>query len=322
MRFGVLSTAKIARESLVPAIAASEHTVAAVASRDAGRARSFARAFDIPDAYGSYDDLLESDVDAVYNPLPNGLHGEWTKRAADAGLHVLCEKPLTADAAEAESVIERCRERGVTLMEAFMYRYHPRTERALSLAAELTGVHSIEASFKFRLEDTDDVRLDSSLAGGATMDVGCYPVSFARAVLGEPDRVYANAHDSRGSGVDTHLMGLFEYDDGSMAHVAGSFDAPETQRYRVEAENGWLAADPAFNVPADEPAVLEYEMDGERETERFDPVDQYRLQVEHFARCVERGEEPRTGPTDALANMRALDALYESADAGEPIPLD
>jgi len=330
MRFGIISTADIARTALVPAVQKSEHTVAAIASRDESRAQEVADDLGIPHAYGSYEALLESDeIDAVYNPLPNGLHGEWTKRAADAGLHVLSEKPLTADADEAEDVVEHCRDAGVTLMEGFMYRYHPRTERAAELVdEELSGVHSVNASFKFRLDREEDVRLDPDLAGGALMDVGCYAVSAARLFLGEPDRVYAHQRDSRGSGVDTDLMGILEYDDGgdhadgAMAHIDGSFDAPEVQRYRVEAENGWVEARPAFNVAADAPATLEYEIDGERGSEEFEPVDQYEAEVEAFADCVDRGVEPPTGGDEAIANMRVIDALHESAARGAPVDVE
>ena len=321
MRFGIIGTAAIARSALIPAIGRTEHTVAAVASRDASRARATADEFDVPRAYGSYEALLAApDIDAVYNPLPNGLHAAWTKRAADEGLHVLCEKPLAADADEAASVVDHCDDAGVTLMEGFMYRYHPRTERAAELVAEaLDGVHTVTASFKFRLDDPDDVRLDPELAGGALMDVGCYAVSAARLFLGEPDRVYARSRDSRGAGVDTDLMGILEYDDGAMAHVDGSFDAPEIQRYRVEAQNGWVEAGPAFNVAADAPATLSYAIDGRETTERFEPVDQYAEQVTAFANCVDSGAEPRTGGREAIANMRVIDALYDSAERGVPV---
>ncbi|MFB6250094.1 MAG: Gfo/Idh/MocA family protein [Halobellus sp.] len=325
MRFGIIGTADIARKALLPAVQQSEHSVGAIASRDESRATEVAAEFGIPRSYGSYEELLGDDeIDAVYNPLPNGLHAEWTKRAADEGLDVLCEKPLAADAAEAESVVQHCRDAGVTLMEAFMYRYHPRIERAVELVREeLDGIHSVNASFKFPLmEDPDDVRLDPNLAGGALMDVGCYSVSAARLFLGEPDRVYAYEHDSRDAGVDTTLMGILEYEDGRMAHVDGAFDAPEVQRCRVEAENGWVELDPAFNVPADEPATLEYEIDGRHGHERFEPLDQYRAEVEAFAECVESGAKPQTGGAEAVANMRVIDALYESTSRGEPVDVE
>ena len=325
MEFGILSTAGIARNSVVPAIRESEATVGAIASRDADRAASVADDFSIPRSYGSYDALLDdSGIDAVYIPLPNGLHAEWTKRAADAGLDVLCEKPLTVDAAEAHEVVDHCERRDVTLMEAFMYQFHPRTERAIELADErLDDIRSVSASFKFPLVDApDDIRLNPDLAGGSLMDVGAYAVSAARQFLGQPGRVYAHIHDSRDSGVDTEVTGILEYDDGSSARVASGFDTQTVQRYRVEAANGWTEVENAFSPPSDDPAELDYMIDGVRGTERFEPVDQYRLQIDHFVDCVESRAQPRTGGTEAIENMAVIDALYRSADSGEPTTVD
>jgi D-xylose 1-dehydrogenase (NADP+, D-xylono-1,5-lactone-forming) len=320
MEFGIIGTAGIARKSVLPAIDASEHAVGAAASRDLERARTFADEFDIPRRYGSYEELLEDGgIDAVYVPLPNAAHAEWTKRAADAGLDVLCEKPLAVDADQARDVAAHCEDRGVTLMEAFMYRYHPRTERAIELSrTELEDVRSVSAAFKFPLfGDPDNVRLDPDLAGGSLMDVGCYAVSAARQFLGEPDRVYAHTHDSRGAGVDTELAGVLEYDDGASARIASGFDTQKVQRYRVEAANGWLEVADAFDAPLEEPLELEYRIDGRHAVETFDPTDHYRLQVERFADCVESGTRPRTDADEAIANMRVIDGLYESAERGE-----
>ncbi|MDB2262590.1 Gfo/Idh/MocA family oxidoreductase [Halorubrum ezzemoulense] len=324
LEFGVLGTAGIADKAVVPAIAASDHAVGAVASRDADRAASFAARHSIPRSYGTYEALLDDDaIDAVYVPLPNGLHGEWTKRAADAGLAVLCEKPLAADAAEARAVADHCDRRGVTLMEAFMYRYHPRTERAVELAAtELDDVRTVTATFRFPLSDRpNDVRLDPELAGGSLMDVGCYPVSLARTVLGAPDRAYAHTGDTRDAGVDTELAGVLAYGDGRSARVASGFDTRHVERYRVDATNGWVAVENAFDAPADERLELEYEIDGRRGVETFPAVDQYRLQVEHFADRVAGDATPVTDGASAVANMRILDALSESAANGSPIDL-
>ncbi|ELY53887.1 oxidoreductase domain-containing protein [Natronococcus amylolyticus DSM 10524] len=320
MEFGIIGTAGIARKSVLPAIDASEHAVGAVASRDLERARAFADEFDIPRSYGAYGELLEDGgIDAVYIPLPNTAHAEWTIRAADAGLDVLCEKPLAVDADQARDVAARCEDRGVTLMEAFMYRYHPRTERAIELAREeLADVRSVSAAFKFPLfGDPDNVRLDPDLAGGSLMDVGCYAVSAARQFLGEPDRVYAHTHDSRAVGVDTELAGILEYHDGASARIASGFDTQKVQRCRVEAANGWLEVEDAFDAPLEEPLELEYRIDGRHAVETFDPVDHYRLQVERFADYVESGARPRTDADEAVANMRVIDALYESAERGE-----
>ncbi|MFC7323369.1 Gfo/Idh/MocA family protein [Halorubrum rutilum] len=319
LTFGVLSTAGIARDAVIPAIAASDHAVGAVASRDPDRAAAFAEAQSIPRNYGSYEALLDDGgLDAVYVPLPNGLHAEWTTRAADAGFHVLCEKPLAVDAAEAREVTERCEDRGVTLMEGFMYRYHPRTERVLELVErELDDVRTVTSTFRFPLYGRpDDVRLDPALAGGSLMDVGCYPVSLARTVLGEPERAYAHASDTRDAGVDTELAGVLEYADGRSARVASGFDTQLVQRYRIDATNGWIEVERAFDAPADEPVELTYEVDGRRGVETFDPVDQYRLQVEHFADRIADGTAPLTDGAEAIANMRVVDALAESAAEG------
>ncbi|PSQ66831.1 MAG: glucose-fructose oxidoreductase [Halobacteriales archaeon SW_9_67_24] len=322
MRFGVLGTANIGQVAVCPAIRESEHEVLAVASRDEERARAFADECDIPRAYGSYEALLaDDDIEAVYNPLPNARHAEWTKRAADAGRHVLCEKPLTVDASEARELGDYCDERGVTLMEAFMYRYHPRTERAVEVVREeLDDIRFVKSSFQFPLPHrAGDIRLDPDLAGGSLMDVGCYAVTAARLFLGEPDRAYASVTDSRDCGVDTQLTGLLEYSDGATAEVSCSFDTQDTQFYRVEAENGWLEADPAF-VPRDgDQATLRYAVDGREVTERFSEVDQYRRQVEHFVGCIHDDRRPRTDAHEAERMMAVIDALAESADRGTPI---
>ncbi|WP_435332580.1 Gfo/Idh/MocA family protein [Haloarchaeobius sp. TZWWS8] len=324
MRFGVLSTANIGLKSVLPAIRGSEHDLVAIASRNGDRASEVAEAYDIPQAYGSYENLLaEASIDAVYIPLPNALHAEWTKRAADEGLHVLCEKPLAVDAAEARELGEYCDDADVTLMEAFMYRFHPRTERAVEVVREeLDVVRGASATFQFPLRGRpDDIRLDPDLAGGSLMDVGCYAVSAIRTLLGEPERIYARTLDTRDCGVDTHLAGTLEYRNAT-AQVSCSFDTQTVQRYRIEAEDGWLEVHDAFNPANPDDVTLEYSVDGRTVTETFDEVDQYRLQVEHFAECVERGESPRTDADEAEANMRVIDALYESADSGKTVRLD
>lgn len=320
MDFGVLSTAGIAQKAFLPGIEPTEHEVTAIASRDRERARELADEYGIDECYEGYGDLVdESGVDAVYIPLPNAMHAEWTKRAADAGIDVLCEKPLTVDAAEAREVVDYCDERDVTLMEAFMYLYHPRTERALEIVREeLEAIRSVAASFKFGLfGDPDNVRLSPDLAGGSLMDVGCYPVSLVRQVLGEPDSAYAYTNDSKDAGVDTELAAILEY-DGASARIASGFDTTHIQRYRIEASNGWLEVEDAFN-PSSGPMELEYEVDGRHAVETFDPVDQYRLEIEHFAECAESGRQPRTDGNEAIANMEVIDAIYESADGDRAV---
>ena len=324
MQFGVISTANIGVKAVVPAIGRSVHAVAAIASRDEARASEAAADLGIERSYGSYEALLaDDDLDAVYVPLPNGLHAEWTKRAADAGLHVLCEKPLAVDAAEARELAAYCEDAGVTLMEAFMYRYHPRTRRAREVVErELEDVRGAFATFQFPLRDRpEDIRLDPELAGGSLMDVGCYAVNVTRTLLGEPSAVTARTVDSRDCGVDTHVAAGLEY-DGATAQVSASFDTQDVQRYRVEAENGWLEAPADAFVPRGDEAELRYAVDGREVVETFDAGDQYRLQVEHFADRVAAGGRPETDGAEAAANMAVIDAIYEAADRGARVELD
>ena len=324
MRFGIISTADIGTEDVVPGIQASEHEAAAIASRDGDRAESVAADLGIERSYGSYEDLLaDESLDAVYNPLPNAFHAEWARAAADAGLHVLCEKPLTPTADEAADLFDYCERRGVTLMEGFMYTYHPRTVRALEIVdEELDDVRHVESTFTFAMGDrTDDIRLDPELAGGALMDVGCYAVSAVRGFLGEPERAYAHAADTYDAGVDSQLAGMLEYDDGVTAHVTGGFDTAFAHEYRVLAANGWLKCEAAFDVGPDQNVSLTWVVDGEERTETFDGIDHYRLEVEDFADAVEAGRSPRVDRTETVRNMRAIDALYESAERGEPVDL-
>jgi xylose dehydrogenase (NAD/NADP) len=325
MRFGIISTADIGLESVVPAILDSDHEVAAIASRDGEAAAAAADRFGIESAFEGYETMFEeADIDAVYNPLPNGLHGEWTKRAADHGLHVLCEKPLTGSAAETEAVFDHCEDRGVTLMEGFMYRFHPLTERAAEVVSEELGeVRAVTAAFTFRMPDgAEDIRLDPELDGGSVYDVGTYAISAARLFLGEPDAVYATTHDGRDSGVETEMAGVLQYDSGASARIQSGFETPLTQYYRVETTDGWLRAEPTFDVDVEGETSLTYGVDGREVTETFEPADHYRLEVEHFAECVERGETPRIDRAESLNQARVIDAVYESAERGEPVALD
>ncbi|WP_248516699.1 Gfo/Idh/MocA family protein [Salinarchaeum laminariae] len=321
MDFGVISTAAIGTEDVIPGIQKSEHSVAAIASRDEQTARTVADDLGIERAYGSYEALLADEgIDAVYNPLPNALHAEWTRRAADHGLHVLCEKPLAVDEMEATDLFDYCEDAGVTLMEAFMYRFHPRTIRAREIVEmELGEIRSATASFTFNMRwpgHEDDIRLEPELAGGSLMDVGCYAVSAIRGFLGEPERVYASAADTRDSGVDTQLSGILEYGDGVTGRVHCGFDSPNVERYRVEAVDGWLEARTAFGPEADESVGLTWSVEGRTVTETFDPVDHYRLEADGFAASIERKEGPLVDREETLGNARVLDALARSAERG------
>jgi predicted dehydrogenase len=325
MRFGVISTADIGVESFIPALDGSDHEVAAIASRDGARAEAVASDLGIPTAHDSYDALLADDgVDAVYIPLPNGLHAEWIHAAADAGKHVLCEKPMTGSAPETQAAFDHCEEQGVTLMEAFMYRFHPLTERAAEVVEEELGeVRSVTSTFTFRMPDgAEDIRIDPDLEGGSVYDVGTYAINAARLFLGEPDRVYAATDDARGCGVDTEMGAVLEYDDGPTARVRSGFETPLTQYYRVQTTDGWLRAEPTFDVDVGGQTSLTYSVDGREVTETFDPADHYRLEAEHFADCVAAGETPRLDRAESVNHAAVLDAVLESGETGEPVEPD
>ena len=328
-RWGILSTANIAKKRFIPGVrAGSEGTVVAIASRDADRARAAASELAIPRAHGSYEALLaDSEVDGVYIALPNSLHAEWTIAAARAGKHVLCEKPLARRAAVVERMVAACREAGVLLMEAFMWRHHPQHARVKELVAAGTiGEPSIvRGTFGWAMTPerraSGDVRLRADLEGGALMDVGCYPLNAARFLFeAEPVEVVALQRVDPEHGVDTAFAAAIRFPGGRLAVIDTSFDVLRTFRYEVAGPLGSIVAERAFQ-PADEPAPIRILRDGEEDVELVPGADPYAREADHFARSVRAG---RLLPPaeDGLAQARAIEALYRSAESGASVPLD
>ncbi len=325
LRWGILSTANIGRAAVIPAIHASTTgEVVAVASRDSERAREFAEANAIPEHFGSYQGLLDSDtIDAVYIPLPNSLHKEWAIRSAAAGKHVLCEKPLGLTAAECEAMDAAARDAGVTLMEAFMYRFHPRTERVIELlrAGAIGSLRSIQASFSFRLTQPDNIRLSRELGGGSLMDVGCYCVNVSRTLAGaEPMQVQAFASWAE-SGVDEQMAGTLKFADGLTAQLDCALTLERRERYVAAGTEGYLDVEAAFLPGTDDAEIAEHRGRGSMTTHTIAGADEYQLMVEHFADCVSNGAALRYPASEAAANMRVIEALYRSAREGG-IPVD
>jgi len=319
VRWGILGTAAIA-ESLAEGIRLSSNSrLSAIASRDAAKSKAWAERFDVPLAFGSYDELLHSgEVDAVYIPLPNSLHAEWTIRALEAGLPVLCEKPLTASAAEAREVL-RARDRtGLPVAEAFMYRYHPMYDRVLERVrggaiGEVIGVHGV---FSFMLDDPKSIVASSELAGGALLDVGCYPVNLARLVAGcEPARACAMM---RAGTVDNTLIGLLEFPNGLLAQIECSIECFERVRAEITGTKGSIVLESPWN-PGNRRA--EFILCREGATERIETpgANRFHLEVEDFANAVLTGAAPRWPIEDAVANMAALDALIAAARTGAAV---
>jgi xylose dehydrogenase (NAD/NADP) len=297
----VLGAARIADTAVIPAIAASRNGwLVSIASRDPERAQELATRHSFARVAATYDAILEDrEVDAVYIPLVNTLHREWTLRALAAGKHVLCEKPLAMNAAEAEEMAGAAQHEGVHLMEAFMYRFHPR------IRAFVEGVHDplyVQARFGFALDAPLDYRLQASLGGGALLDVGCYTVDVTRWILGEPDEVFAKSKRgaSGDDAVDMTVTALLHFSSGATASTWASFESPEEQGLMV------VDHDRAQSI--------------ERPFSPRDADNPYQLMVESFADSVFEDRPVAILPSESVANMKVLDRIREAADGGAVRP--
>jgi predicted dehydrogenase len=316
----VLGTANIGRAAVNPAIQASSNaTLVAIASRDEDRARAFAKAHAIPKAYGSYEALLDDEgVDAVYIPLPNSMHREWTIRAAEAGKHILCEKPLALDASECQEMDAAAQEAGVKLLEAFMYRFHPRTQRVIEMVrrGDIGELKAIRSAFTFRLRSSDNIRLAPELGGGALMDVGCYCVNVSRTIAGEePEAVHAIAQWTD-RGVDDFLAGMLRVPSGAVAHFDCALTMERCESYEVAGTEGYLQVPASFLPGKDDVEIHEVRGSQDSRSHTIGGDDEYRSMIEHFSDCILNDHEPRYPASEAAANMRVIGALYRSARAG------
>jgi predicted dehydrogenase len=317
VRIGTLGAARITPAALVkPARNSGEAQLVAVAARDRSRAQAFASKHGIPTVHDSYRTLLaDPTIDAIYNPLPNGLHAEWTIAALEAGKHVLCEKPFTANAKEAEDVAAVASRTGLVVMEAFHYRYHPLAARMREIVAggELGTIRRVDTALCFPLPRFSDIRYRYDLAGGATMDVGTYTVHMAR-LLGreEPEVVSADAK-LRTADIDRAMRAELVFPSGHTGRVTCSmWSSRVVQTHaRVTGDRGELRV-----INPTSPQLwhrMRIEADGNRRTERFTRRPTYEFQLDAFCAAVLRGEPTLTPPADSIANMRVLDAIYVAA---------
>lgn len=316
VRWGLLSTARI-NEAILKGARQSERTdVVAVASRDQARADDYARERGLERAYGSYEELLaDDDIEVVYNSLPNSLHVEWSVRALEAGKHVLCEKPMDRRVEAVERAFDTAERVDRLLMEAFMYRHHPQTRKAVELVRDgaIGELRQLRSLFSFTLADEADVRMLPELDGGALMDLGCYCISMQRMLAGEPQRVFG-LQRTGGSGVDVGFTGLLEFPGDVFGEFHCGFDLPEGSGLEAIGSSGKLfVADP---VRCRDPHV---EVNGERIA--VEDVDRYYLQVENFSAAVRGEAEPLLGRDDALGQVRVIEALYRSAASGVAVSL-
>lgn len=325
LRFGLLGAARIARNQFLPGIRDSQHgEVVAIASRDTRRAEAFATEFQIPRVHDSYAAVLnDPDVDAVYVPLPNSLHETWTLDAARAGKHVLCEKPLSATADGAQRMADACRDAGVLLMEAFMWRHHPQNQRVRELIRDgVVGTPAvIRSSFTFVVSDRTNVRLQQDLEGGSLMDVGCYGVNMARWFFeSEPElAVGQQALDPRHN-VDTSFAALLQFSDDRMAIIDSSFVTAARNTYTVEGAQGRIHVERAYRPDADPGRIVIVRPGQSDRVEEIPPANQFALEIDHFAASVEAGRLLAPAE-DGVAQARIIEALYTSARTNTTIAL-
>ncbi len=322
VRWGILSTAGIARQKVIPGIQKADRCrVVAIASRDAARATEVARAAGIPTAHSSYEALLaDPSVDAVYLPLPNHLHARWAIAAARAGKHVLCEKPLALTSADAERMVAVAEAAGVRLMEAFMYRLHPSwvAVRDLVESGRIGRLVAVQSWFSYFNDDPANIRNVREFGGGALYDVGCYCVNLSRMLFGsEPTRVEASMLRDPASGVDVVTSGLLEFPDGSATFTC-SIRAEDDQRVHIYGTEGRISIEIPFNIPPDRPSRVYLTHGGAppvnpaTQTFTFDTADPYSVEASAFATAILDGGPTPVPPQDAVANLRVVERLLRS----------
>jgi predicted dehydrogenase len=316
VRIGCLGAARIAPGALVkPAQKSAGAVVAGVAARDPTKAEAFAARHSIPKVYRSYPELVEAaDLDAVYVPLPNGLHAQWTLAALAAGKHVLCEKPFTANAAEAERVAEAAARSERVVMEAFHWRYHPLAHRLIDIvqSGELGRIRRIEAAFLFPLPKWSDIRWQLDLAGGSLMDIGCYAIHIVRTLAGAEPEVLRAVSKPRSPGVDRWTRAELGFADGRTGQVTAGMWAGSVFRAhaRVTGERAVLSV---INPLSPHMFNLVTVRGSGTRRERVPGRPTYEYQLEAFVSAITQGEPVLTGPSDSVANMRIIDAIYRAA---------
>jgi predicted dehydrogenase len=317
VRWGVLGAAKIALTKVIPAMQKGELCqIAAIASRDLTKAEDAARSFAIPKAYGSYEELIaDHEIDAIYNPLPNHLHLPWTKRAAEAGKHVLCEKPIGMNAEEARELIDVRARTGVRIAEAFMVRVHPQWLRARQAIrhGEIGDLRMVQGFFCYNNQDPKNIRNIPEFGGGGVMDIGCYPITMSRFLFDtEPRRILALIETDPDMGTDRLTSALLDFPAGQATFTC-STQLASYQRLIAFGTKGRIEVEVPFNPAPDQPAKIL--INGQEEV--FPLCDQYTLQGDAFARAIRDNTEVPVTLEDSLANMQAIDAVFRSGASGK-----
>jgi D-xylose 1-dehydrogenase (NADP+, D-xylono-1,5-lactone-forming) len=322
LRWGILSTARIKRAVIPPIKSSSRHELSAIASRDLENARAEAREWDIPQFYGSYEALLEDpEIDVIYNPLPNSMHAEWTIKACQAGKHVLCEKPLALTLDEVDAMDAAARQAGVIVAEAFMYRHHKQTLRVKELVegGSVGRLSLVRGAFSFNIGSPSDVRLSADLGGGSVWDIGCYPISYSRFVIGsEPLEVFG-WQQTGASGVEETFAGQMRFSGDVFVQFDSSFRAPERSFMEFVGTEGVLYVTNPFKPGKHETLILE--SDGQAQKISVKSHDLYLGEIEDMADAILTGKQPRVRMEDSRNNVAAILALYSSARENKPVSL-
>jgi predicted dehydrogenase len=325
VRWGVLGSAGIAVNKVIPAMQGSELSrVEAIASRSEDRARATADRLGIPTSYGSYEGLLDDpEIEAVYIPLPNHLHAEWSMAAARTGKHVLCEKPMATSSSQASAMIEVANHAGVKLMEAFMYRFHPLWVEVRRMLDEglIGDLLAIQSFFSYRNVDPDDIRNIVDFGGGALFDVGCYPVNVSRMLYGsEPSEVKAAIRRDETFGTDAVTSVILDF-GGRHATFTCSTQLEDDQRVHLQGTTGRLLVEIPYNIPPDLPTRILAFAGGEPPVSpgvvihEVAAADQYGLQADAFSRAIRDDTPAPTPPEDAVANLMVLERIFADAAA-------
>lgn len=318
IRWGVLSTARIGIEKVIPAMQLGEYCmVTAIASRKLEKAQAAARRLGIGKTYGAYEELLaDPDIDAVYIPLPNHLHVPWAIKALNADKHVLCEKPIGLSAAEAQELLDATKKfPRLKVMEAFMYRHHPQWQWAQQWVSEgkIGEVRTIQTFFSYYNTDPSDIRNKADIGGGGLMDIGCYCISLARFIFGaEPWRVCGIMEDDPEFKVDRLTSGILEFANGTSTFTCATQLVPY-QRVNIFGTKGWIEIEIPFNAPSDRPCKLWHGDSAKIEEVALETCDQYTIQGDLFSRAVLEDREVPVPLEDAVANMQVIEALVLSA---------
>ena len=320
VRLGIISTADIGVAKVIPAMQRADQVdVVAISSRTAGRAEHAASALGIEKAYDSYEALLDDDdIDAVYIPLPNDMHAEWTLKAAAAGKHILCEKPLAMSADEARTMVDGCREAGVKLQEAFMYRHHPTWVEAIRLvrSGAVGTVQAVHSFFSYFNDDPSNIRNRVENGGGALMDIGCYNINLSRLVFdAEPTQVESIVRRDPVMGIDTLTSAVLSFPGGGQSSFTCTTRGEDLQRVHIVGTAGRIEIEIPFNIPIDVETRIRVisggdpPADPETETIVFAPADQYTIQAELFATAILEDTDVVVSPDDAIANMEIIDRI-------------